>query len=216
MSNQFAQAGDVDAKFATPSETIAGTSTTTIVNPAGLTAKLANQPAAGTCTDREDVVWNGAILQGAAKHYSFSGSFPNIYIPIPATASVPSGVLGARSATITNPSTCRVLRVKFDSSSGASASNLQTTVGANIFSEISVAGTQYLSNLGNELSPNFPTTNIGGSGVFGVGYLVNNTIDVAPGNTITVDYSVHLSGTNLNFGNSGQIRGFFNFSAQTI
>jgi hypothetical protein len=216
MSNQFAQAGDVDAKFATPAQTIAGTATNLIVNPADLTAKLANQPASGACTDRDDVVWNGTILQGAAKHYSFSGSFPNIYIPIPATASVSSGVLDAQSATITNPSACRALRVKFDSSSGASASNLQTAAGANIFSEISVAGTQYLSNLGNELFPDFPTTNIGGSGVFGVGYLVYATVDVAPGATITVNYSVRLSGTNLFFGNSGQIRGFFNFSAQTI
>ena len=101
--------------FATPAETIAGTSTTTIINPAGLTAKLANQPAADACTDREDVVWNGTILQGAAKHYSI----PRTTLSL----STPPGVLDGTFAdstniTVVNPSSCRAMRLTFENISG--------------------------------------------------------------------------------------------------
>lgn len=95
--------------FATPAETVTGTSTTTIVNPADLTAKLANQPAAGVCTDREDVVWNGAILQGAAKHYTKQVL---LYQGNTGALTVTDKILG--TYTITNPSACRIFEGRFE------------------------------------------------------------------------------------------------------
>jgi hypothetical protein len=197
--------------YATPAQTVAGTATALVVNPADLTAKLANQPAAGTCTDREDVVWNGTILQGAAKHYSFSGSFPSIYFPATAGTSVPSGTIAAQSVAITNPSPCRTLRVDFYSSAGGSGPSVSTAVGTNVFSKVSVAGTDYLTNLGQEISTaNEPLT------AFGSGILSKAYLDIAPGATVNVDYSVLLSGTPLLFNQNGQLRAFVTYSAQTI
>ena len=94
--------------FATPAETVAGTSTTLAVNPADLTAKLANQPAAGACADREDVVWNGAVLQGAAKHYNIIGGLPIVQDTTPSYSGTadPASPVGAVTS-ITNPSSCR-------------------------------------------------------------------------------------------------------------
>jgi hypothetical protein len=139
--------------FATPAQTIAGTSTTTIVNPADLTAKLANQPASGTCTDREDVVWNGTILQGAAKHYEFSGKF-GITPDFASSAGYvwqagPAGMLSAAPLTITNPSACRTLRVHINElSSRFEVESLTTTTSTNQVAVVSVGGVEIAENLG--------------------------------------------------------------------
>lgn len=76
--------------------------------PIAITAKLASQPASGTCTDREDVVWNGTILQGAAKQYNLYGEFPVIIDPTTTYlgGTFPTAPAGAVTA-VTNPSPCR-------------------------------------------------------------------------------------------------------------
>lgn len=210
VTDRVATCSDIPA-FATPAETIAGTATDLMVNPADLTAKLANQPAAGACADREDVVWNGTILQGAAKHYSFSGSFPSIYSSVAAGTSVPSGTIAAQSVAITNPSSCRILRVDFYSSAGGSCPSVSTATATNVFSKVSVAGTDYLTNLGQEISiANEPLT------AFGSGILSKAYLDIAPGATVNVDYSLFLDGTPLLFNQAGLLRAFATYTAQTI
>jgi hypothetical protein len=93
--------------FATPAQTVAGTSTTLMVNPADLTAKLANQPASGACADRDDVVWNGTVLQGAAKHYNLVGKFPTIVDATTVYTGADPSAPASAVTTIANPSPCR-------------------------------------------------------------------------------------------------------------
>lgn len=197
--------------FATPAEAVAGTSTSVLISPATLTDKLANQPAAGVCADRDDVVWDGTLLRGAPTQYNFSGAFPSIYFAVGFGVTVAPGVLATQSVTITNPSDCRTLRVTFDSSAGAAGTNVSTSNAVNVLSEVAVGSTVYLTNLGQEMFA--PTFNVSamGSGIISKDYL-----DIAPGDFAVVDYSLILDGTPLTFTGSGQIRAFVTYSAQTI
>jgi hypothetical protein len=153
--DKVATCADIPA-FATPAETIAGTATNLIVNPADLTAKLANQPAAGACTDRDDVVWNGTILQGAAKHYTFTVSIPRVIQSAVASAPTFSTITQITSIVLTNPSSCRSLRVAIR---GGTTMQPDANIG-----QVEVAAYAFLngvaiSNLGGEA--NVPVTSSG-------------------------------------------------------
>jgi hypothetical protein len=199
--------------FATPAETIAGTSTTLAVNPADLTAKLANQPASGVCTDREDVVWNGTILQGAAKHYSFSGGFASAYLDQPASTTYTPA---SADTTIVNPSSCRSLRVtirdlasrmRVDSAS-ASGDVIQAM-------SVTVGGTGVQYAIGAETNAGASVIYHSGSNSVGYGP-TSGFYDIPPSASATFTVSEYLLAGNLNFISSGVHGASASFIAQTL
>jgi hypothetical protein len=198
--------------FATPAETIAGTATGKALDPADLTAKLANQPAAGACTDREDVVWNGAILQGAAKHYSI----PRTVLRLTTPPTILDGTFtDSVDISITNPSNCRTLRLTFDDVSGYLYTPSMTPgLGNFMFGVFTTFGTgmQAFASTVTDASGKF--FSVANKGFFATaGY-----IDVPPGATTAVQFSVNNQAIIPQTLSAGGVEFYFNaaFTGQTV
>jgi hypothetical protein len=198
--------------FATPAETIAGVDTGKALDPADLTAKLANQPSAGSCTDRDEVVWNGAILQGAAKHYSIPRTV--LWLTTPPTI-LDGTFTDSVDISITNPSNCRTLRLTFDDVSGYFYTPSMTPgLGNFIFGVFTTFGTgmQGFAPTTTDTSGKF--LSVANKGFFATaGY-----VDIPPGATTTVQFSVNNGVIIPQTLNAGGVEFYFTaaFTGQTI